>query len=343
MKHGLLCDALAIDSTQLDTRYRSRHYEQRCRHHAKPRRRSADSKRSATARTTPKLIVSIDIRSHLALSLTPRLGMGSDAPEFLPVLRAAKQRHPRLRLALADAGFDSHENHRVAREELKVRSLIKVGIGRPTHKRLSSKYRRRMQRELSGSQRAKPYGQRAQSETFNSMFKRNLEDHLRSRTGLRRKLRRQKLVAGKLSVFIQTDRHSDSEQYGGWWASRLLAPTDDTRLIAEHAAWSLRRIFRPEFRYKKAGVLLMNLCRQSVAQRCLFVHRDPEDSAKLMAVVDRINQEHGRGTIRLASASPVALNPCRTWHLRSDHRSPRYTTRWEELPTIMAREGQFSP
>jgi len=151
------------------------------------------------------------------------------------------------------------------------------------------------------------------------------------------KLRRQKLVAGRLSVFIQTDRHSDSEQYGGWWASRLLAPTDDTRLIAEHAAWSLRRIFRPEFRYKKAGVLLMNLCRRSVAQRTLFVHRNPEESLRLMTAVDRINEEHGRGTIRLASASPVALNPCRTWHLRSDHRSPRYTTRWEELPMIAAR------
>jgi DNA polymerase V len=154
------------------------------------------------------------------------------------------------------------------------------------------------------------------------------------------KLRRQKLVASKLSVFIQTDRHSDDEQYGGWWSSRLLAPTDDTRLIAEHAAWSLKRIFRPEFRYKKAGVLLMDLCRRAIAQRTLFVHCDPDESAKLMAVVDRINQEHGRGTIRLASASPVALNPCRTWHLRSDHRSPRYTTRWEELPIVSAAGRQ---
>src|SRR5580700_10692864 len=83
-RHRMLSNTLTIDSTQLDVRYRSRHYEQRCRHHAKPRRRSADSKRSATAKTTPKLIVGTDIRSHLALSLTPRTGMGSDAPEFLP-------------------------------------------------------------------------------------------------------------------------------------------------------------------------------------------------------------------------------------------------------------------
>jgi len=150
------------------------------------------------------------------------------------------------------------------------------------------------------------------------------------------KLRRQSLVASRLSVFIQTDRHSTDEQYGGWWASRLLAPTDDTRLIVEHAAWSLRRIFRPEFRYKKAGVLLMNLCRRTSFQKCFFVHRDPDESSRLMGVMDRINLEHGRGTIRLASASPVALNPCRTWHLRSDHRSPRYTTRWDELPVVSA-------
>jgi hypothetical protein len=186
-RHRMLSNTLTIDSTQLDVRYRSRHYEQRCRHHAKPRRRSADSKRSATAKTTPKLIVGTDIRSHLALSLTPRTGMGSDAPEFLPVLRGATARDPRLRCVLADAGFDSHENHRVAREELKIHSLIKVGIGRPTHKALNSKYRRRMQWELKGSQQGKPYGQRSQSEAFNSMFKRNLGDHLRSRTAMRRK------------------------------------------------------------------------------------------------------------------------------------------------------------
>jgi hypothetical protein len=186
-QHDLLGDTLAIDSTQLDVRYRSRHYEQRCRHHAQPQRRSADAKRSRTAKTTPKLIIATTVRSHLVLAFHARIGMGSDAPEFLPVLRQAKARHPRLKRVLADAGFDSHENHRVAREELSVQTLIKVGIGRPTCKNLSSKYRRRMRWKLAGSQRGKPYGQRAQAETFNSMFKRNLGDHLRSRTSDRRK------------------------------------------------------------------------------------------------------------------------------------------------------------
>lgn len=57
-----------------------------------------------------------------------------------------------------------------------------MSIGRPTSKRASSKYRRRMQRELAGSQKGKLYGRRAQSESVNSMIKRNLGDHLRARS-----------------------------------------------------------------------------------------------------------------------------------------------------------------
>jgi hypothetical protein len=39
-----------------------------------------------------------------------------------------------------------------------------------------------MRKKLSGSQKGKPYGKRAQVETVNSMMKRNLGDHLRAKT-----------------------------------------------------------------------------------------------------------------------------------------------------------------
>src|SRR5688572_13663667 len=52
----LLGDTLAVDSTLHDTHHRSRHYERRLRHYAGPGgRRSADARRSASARRTPKL------------------------------------------------------------------------------------------------------------------------------------------------------------------------------------------------------------------------------------------------------------------------------------------------
>jgi hypothetical protein len=172
----------AIDSTLYDTHHHSRHYEQRCRHHASGCEKTANSRRSRSAKRSPKLSLSVDTATHLIVAAQARTGMGSDAPDFIPLLRQAKRRWPRLQTVLADAGFDSHENHRVARRQLRLRTLIKVGIGRPSAKPLASWYRRSMQKKLSGSQKGKPYGRRAQAETVNSMMKRNLGDHLRART-----------------------------------------------------------------------------------------------------------------------------------------------------------------
>ena len=145
------------------------------------------------------------------------------------------------------------------------------------------------------------------------------------------------MVAGRIGIFIQTDRHADTEQYGGWWTIRLMTPTDDTCVLAEQAEWCLRHIFQSKFRYKKAGVMLMELCRRSVAQRGLFEQRDPERTHRLMRTIDGINHDFGRGTIRLASAAPMALGACRTWHMRKERCSPRYTTRWDEIPVAHAR------
>jgi len=186
IEHKLLGDTLAIDSTSLDVRYQSRHYEQRCRRIARGRNRLANQRRSTTAKQTPKLMLGVDTRSHLILSMRSRMGLGSDAPDFLPLLRSARKRHRRLRLALADAGYDSHNNHHVARVELGIRTLIKAGVGRVSDQPATSHYRRQMKRLLTGSQAGKPYSRRAQAETVNSMYKRNLTDCLRARSEPRR-------------------------------------------------------------------------------------------------------------------------------------------------------------
>jgi len=178
---------LAIDSTLYDTHHRSRHYERRCRHHAESQRKTADLRRSRTARRTPKLSIGVDTRTHLILSTRTKIGMGSDAPDFDDLLYDAWRRG-RIRTVLADAGYDSEANHQIARQDMNVRSLIKAGCGRPTHKRASGRYRRLMQRQLHGSQAGRPYGQRSQVETVMSMLKRNLGDSLRARSTHGRKM-----------------------------------------------------------------------------------------------------------------------------------------------------------
>jgi len=173
---------VALDSSLYDPRYRSRHYEQRCRHYARSQKHSANTRRSRTARLSPKLSVGVCTRSHLILSTRVRTGFGSDNRDFGPLLFDAWRRHPRVRTVLADAGYDSESNHRIARHDMGVRALIKTGIGRPSKKPPGGYYRRLMSKRLKGSQKGKTYGQRAQAETVNSMLKRNLGDALRARS-----------------------------------------------------------------------------------------------------------------------------------------------------------------
>jgi DNA polymerase V len=149
------------------------------------------------------------------------------------------------------------------------------------------------------------------------------------------KLRRQDLVTEKLSVFIHTDIHAAVEQYSSSWPIRF-PPTNDTRELAKYAGDCLARIFRPQHQYKKAGVLLWELCKRGKTQPMLFENRDLGKVNQLMVIMDKINLIHGRGKLRIASSSPVALKAGRTWHLRADHCSPRYTTRLDELPIAEA-------
>lgn len=199
--------ACAIDSTLYDTHHRSRHYEQRCRHYSTPHKNTANSRRSRSARRTPKLSLSVDVRSHIILAARARTGMGSDARDLLPLLRQSKFRQPQIETVLADAGYDSHENHQVARTELKVCSLIKTGAGRPSTKPPTSRYRRMMQKKLNGSQKGKPYAQRAQVETVNSMMKRNLGAHLRARTPEgRRKEQMLRAITHNLMIVLSREK-----------------------------------------------------------------------------------------------------------------------------------------
>ena len=80
----------------------------------------------------------------------------------------------------------------------------------------------------------------------------------------------------------------------------------------------------------KAGVLLDDLCPAEVAPPTLFRAADPQSEA-LMAAVDGLNARFGRGTV-----FPAAAGVERGWRLRAEHRTPRWTTRLDELPRVRA-------
>jgi DNA polymerase V len=92
----------------------------------------------------------------------------------------------------------------------------------------------------------------------------------------------------------------------------------------------LERLYRNGYRYKKSGVMLLDLSAKRLAQEDLFEDTQIKaKSARLMRVMDQINQTWGRGSLR--SGASGFEQP---WAMRAAHRSPRYTTRWDELPVV---------
>lgn len=144
------------------------------------------------------------------------------------------------------------------------------------------------------------------------------------------KLRRQNLAASQLHLFLHTNRFRPADpQYAASHTLTLPVATADTSRLTRATVWVLDRLWRPGFAYKKAGVMLLELGPADRVQESLFTAADSPASRALMAVMDRINRDHGRGTIALASAGRT-----QAWALRNEHRSPRFTTRWDELLTV---------
>jgi DNA polymerase V len=143
------------------------------------------------------------------------------------------------------------------------------------------------------------------------------------------KLRAQQSVAGAVLVFVQTNRfRAGDPQYNGSLVVPLENPCDNTSAITAFALFGLKRIFHAGFSYKKAGVMLMQLSQKENYQGTLFDDGAARvRSAKLMQAMDAVNKTWGRGTLRVGS-----MGTTRRWAMRSENRSPRYTTNLDELP-----------
>jgi DNA polymerase V len=141
------------------------------------------------------------------------------------------------------------------------------------------------------------------------------------------KLRRQNLACASLQVFVMTNRFKASEtQYSAAKTIALPVATADSAKLVRAALIALEALWRPNLRYKKAGVILLDLVPATNVQGDLWQQPDNPKSKTLMQVVDRLNEEFGRDTISMAASGRK-----RPWGLKAERRSARYTTDWDEL------------
>lgn len=145
------------------------------------------------------------------------------------------------------------------------------------------------------------------------------------------KLRQHGLVAGRFTAFFHTNRHKlDRPQYSASRSTSLHPMTSDSLELIAAARLCAGRVWRDGYAYTKAGIMLDDLVPADLRPRTLF-EEDTGPRERLMAALDAVNGRFGKFTAVTASQGFK-----RQWRLRSEMRSPAWTTRIDEVPTVRA-------
>lgn len=144
------------------------------------------------------------------------------------------------------------------------------------------------------------------------------------------KLRRQKSAANTIGVFVVAKGESHNSDFNrGVTQSRYMnlpIATSCTSELIKPAVQMVDMLFEKGKLYKKAGVMLSGLVPDQTIQANLFVEEKQNGKRLLMDMVDNVNFSMRDDIIKFATSGTK-----RNWKMRMEMRSPRYTTRWDEL------------
>ena len=156
------------------------------------------------------------------------------------------------------------------------------------------------------------------------------------------RLRHQESTAGAVGVFFMTSPFRPHDRpHSVNVTTPMVRPTSDSRLLVQTAVDAAKTEFRNGFNYVKAGVILGDLrpASQHQGELDLYAHGGqdalPTDRSALMDAMDVLNRRFGRDSVRIGSSTLASHDAdVRSWATRQERRSPRYTTRWEEMPVV---------
>jgi len=142
-------------------------------------------------------------------------------------------------------------------------------------------------------------------------------------------LRRGQLLARRIGVFMNTNRHKPG--YQRWMREiRLDMPTNDTGKIISKLVEAMEELRQGRQAYHRLGVFLYDLAPNAALQVDLLGLTDTsahDRSTARMAAIDAVNRRHGKGKLRFA-----AEDLSKSWQPKRQIRSPRYVSSWDELP-----------
>lgn len=145
------------------------------------------------------------------------------------------------------------------------------------------------------------------------------------------KLRKQRSLCRGLIVFIETSRYRENEDfYANSAHVPLPFPTSSSLELADFAVQGLKKIFRERYRYKRAGVILIDFVDANAYQASLFFNSDPKHK-ELMNRVDAVNSRYGKQVVRLAAQNNDPLRK------KQEHLTKEFTTNFHDILEIEAK------
>jgi DNA polymerase V len=116
-----------------------------------------------------------------------------------------------------------------------------------------------------------------------------------------RALRQQGAVAGAIRVHLETSQHVE-HRYANSIYRLLPWPTAATGELIGWASGCLEQVSRPDYAYRRCGVLLTELSSQDIQQTNLFTEEYYDQKKRdAMEALDRISAQWGRTALRCAS------------------------------------------
>lgn len=145
-----------------------------------------------------------------------------------------------------------------------------------------------------------------------------------------RKLRQDQTCATKVHVFIQTNPHrGEDQQYFTGITIPLTVATNTSHEIVKFALRALQIIYRPGYKYMKAGVMVLDIVADTTIQLGLFDTRDRVRDHKIMKALDQTNNAIGKDIVRYGTEGYGEK-----WKLKAARLSPRYTTRLDQVMKV---------
>ncbi|WP_153798179.1 Y-family DNA polymerase [Foetidibacter luteolus] len=145
------------------------------------------------------------------------------------------------------------------------------------------------------------------------------------------KLRRQQSAASVVSIFVVpkvAPKDGERFRHGPTISAYTVLPhaTSLTHELIKAAVKLVDEVYKDGSLYKKAGVTVSGLVPDESIQGNLFVPESRNNHRMLMGMIDNINFSMRDDALKFAASGTE-----RNWKMRQELRSPRYTSRWDEL------------